>query len=352
MNIGRIIYKLRQEKGYTQEKLAGLLGITTGAVSKWESGNAYPDITLIPRLADIFGVSIDYLFEHKDILDKSVEEIVTEVKGYSPEKSIEVLTAALERYPNNTRLTYELAWCKAMAAKEQGPDSELMKEAEKLFETLTRISDDDEIRAHSFDRLSKISFLRQDYEKALYYNSKIMPPNGLYPRSEYAIIKLCQQDNNDALHTAKETLYRNIYEYSNTLSWVLRYYHSHNMLTDALEEVSRAIKLFELFEQSGYYLQDLSIYHESSALIHALRKEYDEALDELEAAYKYALKCDTVMSNEKYKLFGNIVDEENIVYNERKDMLAALLSSERNEVYTPIKDTQRFKSIIKVLEEA
>ncbi len=40
MNIGKIIYKLRQEKGYTQEKLAGLLGITTGAVSKWESGDS------------------------------------------------------------------------------------------------------------------------------------------------------------------------------------------------------------------------------------------------------------------------------------------------------------------------
>ena len=124
------------------------------------------------------------------------------------------------------------------------------------------------------------------------------------------------------------------------------------MLTDALEEVSRAIKLFELFKQSGYFLQDLSIYHESSALIHALRKEYDDALDELEAACKYALKCDTVRSNEKYKLFGNIVDEDNVVYNERKDMLAALLSSERNDIYAPIKDTQRYKDIIKALEES
>lgn len=237
------------------------------------------------------------------------------------------------------------------SCKKNGPDSELMKEAEDLFEKLTRISDNDEIKAHSFDRLSKISFLRRDYDKALYYNGKIMPPNGLYPRSEYAKIKLCIQDDNHALNISKETLFRNIYEYSNTLYWILRYYHQHDMLTEAIDEVERGIKLFELFDFCGYFFQDLSIYYEYSAYIHALQKEFDKVIDDIESAYEYALKCDTIEVSKNYKLFGDIIDENNITHEERKDLLATLLSQSRS-VYEPIKETQRYKNIIKKLEKS
>lgn len=348
MNIGRIIYNLRQEKGYTQKKLANLLGVSTGAVSKWEIGNSYPDITLIPKLADIFNVSTDYLFERKEALYKNVDEIINETKKLNINEAIEFLNINLERYPNNSRLMYELAWNKCQLAKESNPDSIPMKEAEKLFEKLTHIIDDDEIRAHSLDRLSKISLLRKDYEKALYYNNKIMPPNGLYPRSENAIIKLQHLDNNEALENAQETLYRNIYEYSNTLYWVLNYYYKHNMYKEGLDEVTRGIKLFELFNQTGLFFQDLSIYHEYSAYIHALCDEYNASLDNLELASEYAVKCDTTEKPRKYKLFGNIVDEKDISYNERKDLLSTLLSDSRN-VYNPIKETERFKAIIFIL---
>lgn len=350
MNIGKIIYKLRQEKCYTQEKLAGLLGITTGAVSKWESGNAYPDITLIPKIAEIFNISTDYLFDRNDTLNKSIDEIISEAKQQNFDVSAQLLTAALERYPNNPRLMYELAWCKCMYAKELGPECKLINEATELFEKLTRIPDDDTIRAHSFDRLSKIALLQEDYEKALYYNSKILPPDGLYPSSEYAIIKLRQLDNDEALHTAKQTLYRNIYEYSNTLNWILAYYHNHDMTEAGINEASRGIKLLELFDFSGYFFQDLSIYYEYLAFMHALREEFDDTLGNLETAYKYALKCDTETVTENYKLFGSVIDEQNITYNERKDLLACILSPSR-VVYDPIRETPRFRAVIAALED-
>ena len=55
------IKNLRKEKGWTQLKLAEQLNITDKAVSKWESGEGNPDITLLPKLAELFGVTIDYL---------------------------------------------------------------------------------------------------------------------------------------------------------------------------------------------------------------------------------------------------------------------------------------------------
>lgn len=52
----------RKKQGLTQEELAVKLGVTNQSVSKWESSQCCPDISLIPKLADIFGISIDELF--------------------------------------------------------------------------------------------------------------------------------------------------------------------------------------------------------------------------------------------------------------------------------------------------
>ena len=56
------ILSLRKEKGLTQEALAGQLGVSFQAVSKWENEQSCPDIALLPLLADIFEVTVDSLF--------------------------------------------------------------------------------------------------------------------------------------------------------------------------------------------------------------------------------------------------------------------------------------------------
>lgn len=65
MTIGKNIKRLRQNKGVTQEQLAESLHISGQAVSKWENGTALPDITLLPMLADYFGVTTDELLDYK-----------------------------------------------------------------------------------------------------------------------------------------------------------------------------------------------------------------------------------------------------------------------------------------------
>ncbi len=63
MEIGNKIKQLRYKAGLTQEQLATRLGISAQSVSKWENCVAMPDITLLPLLAEVFGVSIDELFD-------------------------------------------------------------------------------------------------------------------------------------------------------------------------------------------------------------------------------------------------------------------------------------------------
>lgn len=59
---GKTISALRKSHAMTQEALANALGVTNQAVSKWEADQCCPDITLLPKLADLFGVTLDELF--------------------------------------------------------------------------------------------------------------------------------------------------------------------------------------------------------------------------------------------------------------------------------------------------
>lgn len=64
-HIGQNIKKLRTAKNVTQEQLANSLHISNQAVSKWEKEQAYPDIALLPMIADYFSVSMDELFGYR-----------------------------------------------------------------------------------------------------------------------------------------------------------------------------------------------------------------------------------------------------------------------------------------------
>ncbi len=62
---GSMVASLRKKEGMTQLELAQRLGITDKAVSKWERNLSYPDIELIPKIAEIFGISVDELMQIK-----------------------------------------------------------------------------------------------------------------------------------------------------------------------------------------------------------------------------------------------------------------------------------------------
>ncbi len=61
MKIGSLIKTLRKQKGKTQERFAEDIGVSIQTVSRWEHGQNYPDISMLPVLADYFEVSTDYL---------------------------------------------------------------------------------------------------------------------------------------------------------------------------------------------------------------------------------------------------------------------------------------------------
>ena len=100
---------LRQQKNKTQDDLANYLGITYQSVGKWERGEGYPDITLLPRIALYFDVTVDELL---GVDSARIEEKInayienSEIYMYygEVEKNLKLWEEAYEEFPNDCRV--------------------------------------------------------------------------------------------------------------------------------------------------------------------------------------------------------------------------------------------------------
>lgn len=113
--LGAKIAALRKIRNMTQEQLAAQLGISAPAVSKWETGSSYPDITLLAPLARALGTNLDTLLQFEQTL--SDQEVATQInllfQGAAAQGTPEGWQAAenqlnelLHRYPNCTSLQF------------------------------------------------------------------------------------------------------------------------------------------------------------------------------------------------------------------------------------------------------
>lgn len=79
---GAMIKGLREEKGITQQQLAAAIGVSDKAVSKWETGRGYPDITLVESIAQALQVSVIELFSGADVVNRNKVSNMLRMKLY------------------------------------------------------------------------------------------------------------------------------------------------------------------------------------------------------------------------------------------------------------------------------
>ena len=118
IKIGDKIKELRKRDGRKQEDLANALGITNQAVSRWETDGSYPDLELLPSIANYFGITIDELFGYENDREKKINAIIRKIDEYDikhnddgnwVEECLSILRDGLAEFPNNERLLITLA---------------------------------------------------------------------------------------------------------------------------------------------------------------------------------------------------------------------------------------------------
>lgn len=114
MQIGTNIKRLRRAKDMTQESLAEYLGVSVSAVSQWESEKTAPDLSLLPPLCHLLGVTSNQLLGiDLEAKEKRIEEIINKAnsrrRGYNAEK-YKILADGLREYPDSFKIMQDLMY--------------------------------------------------------------------------------------------------------------------------------------------------------------------------------------------------------------------------------------------------
>ncbi|MBQ3125945.1 MAG: helix-turn-helix transcriptional regulator [Clostridia bacterium] len=112
MTIGANIKRLRTAKNITQEQLSATMNVTCAAVSKWERGETYPDITLLQPLAYFFEVTLDELMGYsQEKIQAKIDEIIALYRQHwNDKKGREIIVKAYRDYPNDYWIMHYYMW--------------------------------------------------------------------------------------------------------------------------------------------------------------------------------------------------------------------------------------------------
>lgn len=169
--ISQRLKELRRKKGSTQEELAGFLSISIPAVSKWERGEGLPDITLLPKIAAYYNVTVDDLLgvgeiRKRERLDWYKDESrKLQNVGKMPEAAA-LWREALKEFPNEHEVISQLAHA---VFYQNSDDAERYKEVIELEERILRESTNQDLRDGAIQALCFSYNCLGDSEKAKEY---------------------------------------------------------------------------------------------------------------------------------------------------------------------------------------
>lgn len=165
--IAENLKSLRKKKNWTQEEMAEAVGVTPQSVSKWERGDTYPDITLLPALANLYKVSVDYIIGMDKINETEARTEIFKLGHYHLRRgdclaAANVYFNALKTFPADEGIMAELALVLALES-----DIEKLKEAVNLCERVLNNNTNEKIRHTTRAAMCLIFFKLGEKDKAI-----------------------------------------------------------------------------------------------------------------------------------------------------------------------------------------
>jgi|GEM_PF-2560547 len=402
LKIGEKIKGLREKRNVTQSKMAGYLGITEQAISRWENGGGYPDMELIPAIANFLDVSADVLFEmdKKEARLASLKRAVTEKSIWRDHKSnytaIEMYREILREFPNDYGTMFQLI---ARLGEENYVGGEQSAEIISLCERIIADSSDLNLRRIATCSLARAYKQAGKREKAVTIVKDSLIVHSLSDGigfSKENTLAYGIADGEEAAANQKDVMQH----LCNELCISIRHFNMDSYTTcsvgggksnDEWRETLRRqiaareklIKIAEVFYEDGDFggiLECLLYSHIELAEYYIVLGECGKALDSIEKCAGIAIAYDmsecglhtsALVKNVKICIDNSLVNygshAENVRYNqcyrvihdwllgEDADMLSpagegrAMKSS--YEFYAPIRETDRFKSIVEKLKK-
>lgn len=170
--IGATVQQLRRAKGLTQGQLAGQLGVSSAAVSKWETGGALPDVALLCPLARALGCSANELLGFKpQLTPQEIEALCKTPRAMFEagrwQQAMEFCEARLREYPGDLPLRFQLGFLYAgFADRLPQAAGALRQKAVELFEQAAQLPGEEQRRA-AWRMLARLYAGQGRYEQAM-----------------------------------------------------------------------------------------------------------------------------------------------------------------------------------------
>ena len=325
LDLGNNIRQLRRRDKRTQEALAEALGVTSQAVSRWESGGSFPDMNLIPSIANYFGVSIDELFGYTNDRTKRIDELVTQIYDMIRQNNgvdnnisecIAIARNALVEFPGNEKLMLSLAsilytagyvrYGECHLIDEEGYsvyDTEKHKayeewrEAIPLYEKVLETLPNGSLRDRAVEELSQLYVNVGSYDKSL---SLAESAPKMWNSRELLRIYAC--DGKQQAKAMGEALLHTVNSCAALIIHTTMAYQNHMTAGEKAQAVLSAIKLFDhvcINGNYGEFYSFLSHMYMLHSLYLWLDGKHDEAFDDLDRALELYKEFEEVCRSKK-----------------------------------------------------
>ena len=360
--IGENLKKQRKLKNLTQEQLADILGVSFQAISKWERGEGYPDIELLPTIAEYFGITTDELMGMKEIRDSSDAEKILEQQRENMSKglireNIELLAEAVKVYPNNYELLTQYAMNLAFLAVDKQSEEyrQNNRKAARIAERILAECTDTKIRNRMQAELCNYYLNSGEATKALEAADKLP---SMYHGSE--LIKMNILKGEDLVCLTQW----NIRHLTNVFCQCLQRLADMDGQNDTgytweqkIEIYRKAIAMFGIVFDKGDYnvsFHSLSFLHRDISIVAMRAGDFELALENLEKAAEYASELDDLPDVKPHvSLLVNKL-EHNSAHNGKNysdTSCKMLLKHLPDSVFDGIRNDPRFKAVESSLKD-
>ncbi len=353
IEIGKKIYELRKKKGLTQEQLANTIGVSTPAVSKWETGNAYPDITLLARLARYLDTNVDNLLNYsKDISDEEVIAINTEYEKIFAKdgllKAINYLVPFLQEYPNNIYLKYRGAGMIQQYAEYSENETDKANLYEKAIGLAKEVANSSNSKlvnpARALEAAIYMCLEKYDLAESTLslIENNIVDPDTMLPS-----IYILQDKLDKAENIEQKNLYKNIVNAINSLYGLITVSRKRNNSEQALYFLGIIKNLIEQFHFEEMLMLN---YYMMKTMVYADMKDIETTLEAMESYLSYIHTYDwdnfDISKNEFFSTMQTFHIWKSMQMI-REGLMQNLLEDPR---YDFVRDTHKYKRIIKTNE--
>lgn len=303
VKIGCNIRRLRNEKGLTQEQLASLLGVTSAAVSKWESGQSLPDITMVMPLARVFEVTTDELMGYDAAVTEA--EVTALLEQHSQleqtghlEQADRLIRQARADYPSDYRIMNRYMWHLVGGSADNDP-AVLLKHEKELTAICDSIEDgcrDPHIQLEAITMRAKLLHAAGDTEKAVavlqalptLYQSAGQKTEQLFAKSTADYRYWNDRNLIELVHFAATKLFRSVW-FDNTLDVAARIKNA-----EALGDLFAAMR-----KQHGHAVLAVTEHLLYAALGKKATAEYKDTDTILRITEKLLYACEAVAETAK-----------------------------------------------------